>query len=146
MKQFCKHLWFVFHVLSFLTVLHSLGRPTGVCLILLLGKSSSQRWKPNKIFLKQYEGINILSLTVLYSLLTLHSGKKKAKSVTHYSLVHSKANTCKAITHFLLPCLAYVSCWLSKAFRPVPWAGHRWQLLAPRPQNQIALNHVELWC
>lgn len=52
-KQFRKHLWFAFSVLSFLTALHSLGRPTGVCLILLLGKSSSQRWKPNKIFLKQ---------------------------------------------------------------------------------------------
>lgn len=143
-----KHLWFVFTVLSFLTALHSLHRPTGVCLILLLGTFSSLRWKLKTWYFWSSKK-ELISFLTQYSIpywLYIQEKKKKEKSVTHYSLVHSKANTCKAITHFLLPCLAYVSCWLSKNFRPVPWAGHHWQLLAPRPQNQIALNHVELWC
>lgn len=60
-NQFCKHVWFVFSVLSFLTALHSLGRPTGVCLILLLGESSPSFKKRNKQNIFEV-GINISPL------------------------------------------------------------------------------------
>lgn len=64
-----------------LAALHSLHRPTGVCLILLLGTFSSLRWKrKKKCFWSSKKELISSPHPIFYSLLTLDLGKGEKKN------------------------------------------------------------------